>query len=162
MRQPRLGQLQEITRNMCKFEKDGFPGSQPVSMDMKNLQMLSEKPYRVSWKADGTRYMMLIKQKDEIYFFDRDNSCFQVSGIRFPCRDDLNTHIYDTLVDGEMVIDKDKQTGKTTPRYLIYDVVSYNGDSYMEYEFFSETLFSRIKCIVENIIGKTKNFYLKY
>lgn len=138
---------------MCKFEKNGFPGSQPVSMDMKNIHLLSQKPYRVSWKADGTRYMMLIKQKDEIYFFDRDNSCFQASGIRFPCRDDLNTHIYDTLVDGEMVIDKDKKTGLTIPRYLIYDVVCYNGDSYMEYAFYSESLFSRMKCITENIIG---------
>lgn len=138
---------------MCSFEKSGFPGSQPVSMDMKNLELLSKKPYRVSWKADGTRYMMLIKQTNEIYFFDRDNSCFQVSGMRFPCRDDLNTHIYDTLVDGEMVIDTDKRTGLTTPRYLIYDVIYYNGDSYIEFEFFSEQLFSRLKCISENIIG---------
>lgn len=33
----------------------GFPGSQPVSMDNSNLQMLKHKPYKVSWKADGTR-----------------------------------------------------------------------------------------------------------
>ena len=35
--------------------RSGFPGSQPVSMDRKNLQLLKRKPYRVSWKADGTR-----------------------------------------------------------------------------------------------------------
>ncbi|XP_055325862.1 mRNA-capping enzyme-like [Sitodiplosis mosellana] len=52
-----------------------------------------------------------------------------------------------------MVIDKDKKTGLTIPRYLIYDVVCYNGDSYIEYAFFSETLFSRLKCITENIIA---------
>ena len=33
----------------------GFPGSQPVSMDVQNIRLLHEKPYRVSWKADGTR-----------------------------------------------------------------------------------------------------------
>jgi hypothetical protein len=33
----------------------GFPGCQPVSMDTNNIKLLSEKPYRVSWKADGTR-----------------------------------------------------------------------------------------------------------
>jgi hypothetical protein len=32
-----------------------FPGSQPVSMGINNIKLLGEKPYRVSWKADGTR-----------------------------------------------------------------------------------------------------------
>lgn len=154
--QPRLGNLQETIQKMCKFDGNGFPGSQPVSMDMKNIQKLAEKAYRVSWKADGTRYMMLILKENEVYFFDRDNSCFQVSGIRFPCRDDLNTHIYDTLIDGEMVIDK--VNGQSIPRYLVYDVVYYNGTSYMEYEFYSEPLFSRLKCIKENIIGMNTFF----
>lgn len=136
---------------MCKFESSGFPGSQPVSMDMTNIRLLTEKPYRVSWKADGTRYMMLILKKEEIYFFDRDNSCFQVTGMQFPHRDDLTTHIYDTLIDGEMVIDMDK--GQRIPRYLVYDIVCYNGTSYMENEFYSEEIYSRLKCIKENIIG---------
>lgn len=85
---------------MCKFEKHGFPGSQPVSMDMKNIALLQERAYRVSWKADGTRYMMFIHKENGVYFFDRDNSCFQVSGMRFPCRENFNTHLYDTLIDG--------------------------------------------------------------
>ncbi|XP_031639338.1 mRNA-capping enzyme-like [Contarinia nasturtii] len=148
--QPRLGELQETIRKMCNFERNGFPGSQPVSMDIQNLQLLSTKPYRVSWKADGTRYMMLIRKKDEIYFFDRNNACFQVFGIQFPCWEDLNTHIYDTLIDGEMVIDKVE--GQSFPQYLVYDVVCYNGNSYMEYEFYSEELFSREQCIKEYII----------
>ena len=33
----------------------GFPGAQPVSMDLQNIRFINEKPYRVSWKADGTR-----------------------------------------------------------------------------------------------------------
>ena len=35
----------------------GFPGSQPVSMDVQNIKLLHEKPYRVSWKADGVRWV---------------------------------------------------------------------------------------------------------
>lgn len=35
--------------------RSGFAGSQPVSMDVQNIGMLHEKPYRLSWKADGTR-----------------------------------------------------------------------------------------------------------
>lgn len=35
--------------------RSGFPGSQPVSMDIHNMKLLRTKPYRVTWKADGTR-----------------------------------------------------------------------------------------------------------
>ena len=38
------------------FLRAHFPGAQPVSMDVQNIQLLHQKPYRVSWKADGTRY----------------------------------------------------------------------------------------------------------
>lgn len=35
--------------------RQGFPGSQPVSMDITNYMTIVQSPYRVSWKADGTR-----------------------------------------------------------------------------------------------------------
>ena len=38
--------------------RSGFAGSQPVSMDVQNIGLLNEKPYRVSWKADGTRFVV--------------------------------------------------------------------------------------------------------
>lgn len=44
--------------------------------------------------------MMLILKEGEIYFFDRDHSCFKVSDLRFPQRKDLSNHIKDTLLDG--------------------------------------------------------------
>lgn len=53
--QPRLGELQQKVQDMCGWKKSGFPGSQPVSMDRTNIKRLHEIPYRVSWKADGTR-----------------------------------------------------------------------------------------------------------
>lgn len=43
---------------------------------------------------------MLILKKGEIYFFDRDNSCFQVNGLNFLNPKDFNKHISNTLVDG--------------------------------------------------------------
>lgn len=51
-----------------------------------------------------------------------------------------------------MVIDK--VDGLSLPRFLVYDIVSYNGTNYMENEFHSETLYSRMQCIRENIVGK--------
>lgn len=98
--------LQRKVQELCHFESRGFPGSQPVSMSNENLSFISERPYRVSWKADGTRYMMLINNENEIYLFDRDNTVFQiVDGCpKFPRRKKPNEHLKDTLLDGEMVI----------------------------------------------------------
>lgn len=37
--------------------RSGFPGAQPVSMDRQNINFLEHNPYKVSWKADGTRWV---------------------------------------------------------------------------------------------------------
>ncbi|XP_055628803.1 mRNA-capping enzyme [Toxorhynchites rutilus septentrionalis] len=134
----RLGQLQQLAQDMCGWESAGFPGSQPVSMDNTNLSLLQEKPYRVSWKADGTRYMMLIVKKDEVYFLDRDNSCFAVSGISFPHYTNLHNHITNTLLDGEMVIDK--VGGVNRPRYLAYDIIRYDNQDVSQKPFYPNRL----------------------
>lgn len=107
------------------FFRSGFPGSQPVSMDMKNLVKLSEKPYSVSWKADGTRYLMYIKGAGEVYCIDRDNCVFKINNLTFPFRKNLYVHMKDTLLDGEMVIDT--VNGMKIPRFLVYDIICIMG-----------------------------------
>ncbi len=47
-----------------------FPGSQPISLDRQNLSLLKQERYAVTWKADGTRYMLLIL-KWGTYLVDR-------------------------------------------------------------------------------------------
>lgn len=128
-----VNSLQQVVQDMCEWKKGGFPGAQPVSMDRQNIKMLHTKPYKVSWKADGTRYMMLIHKQNEIYFFDRDNSCFRVDGLSFPLGKDLTKHIKNTLLDGEMVIDKVQ--GKDVPRYLVYDIITYEGTDFSKKSF---------------------------
>ncbi|KAM7348245.1 RNA guanylyltransferase and 5'-phosphatase mRNA capping enzyme [Cochliomyia hominivorax] len=144
--QPRLGELQQKVQDMCGWNKSGFPGSQPVSMDRSNIKRLHEIPYRVSWKADGTRYMMLINKRDEIYFFDRNHSCFQVENLTFVKSSNLNEHLEDTLIDGEMVLDKYK--GEITPRYLIYDIIKISNNDIGKEPFFP----NRLKCIKKELI----------
>lgn len=61
---------------------------------------LAQMPYKVSWKADGTRYMMLIDGRDQIFFIDRDNCVFRVENMTFLHRKMPNKHISDTLLDG--------------------------------------------------------------
>lgn len=118
----KLSGIQRRVQDICGWKSNGFPGSQPVSMDEENISLLHEKPYMVSWKADGTRleenifdilkgnfetyqlylfrYMMMIQADGEIYFIDRDNSVFQANGLTFPHPRDISKTIKDTLLDG--------------------------------------------------------------
>ncbi|XP_039059115.1 mRNA-capping enzyme-like isoform X2 [Hibiscus syriacus] len=61
-----------------------FPGSHPVSLNRDNLQLLRQRYYYATWKADGTRYMMLITV-DGCYLIDRSFNFRRVQ-MRFPCR----------------------------------------------------------------------------
>lgn len=154
LEQPRLSELQGKVQDMCHWSMQGFPGCQPVSMDRKNIINLHTKPYKVSWKADGTRYMMLINDKNEIYFFDRNFSCFQVDNTSFPRKTNLHEHLKDTLLDGEMVIDEFK--GHRFPRYLAYDIIYYDG-----IEMIEKTFDERLKCIFENVVGPRNEAFSK-
>ncbi|KAH8416367.1 hypothetical protein KR222_000734 [Zaprionus bogoriensis] len=145
--QPRLQGLQHKVQDWCNWQKSGFPGAQPVSMDRHNIKRLSEIPYRVSWKADGTRYMMLIDGRDEIYFFDRNHSCFQVENVTFVLGKNLHEHLDGTLLDGEMVLDKIGET--VTPRFLVYDIVRLAGRDVREEAFFPH----RLEYIKNDVIG---------
>lgn len=126
---------------------DPFPGSQPVAMTFKNLAYLKKCPYKVSWIPNGTRYMMLIKDRDHIFFFDRKSDFFKVEKVSFPRRGKLNELLTDTLLDGEMVIDDDGKGGKMA-RYLIHDIVSYPGTQVALCDFDR-----RMQCIKNEIIG---------
>lgn len=140
-----LQDVQTKCQEMCGWKGTGFPGSQPVSMDLNNIRLLQAKRYKVSWKADGTRYMMLIEDKDKIYFIDRDNCVFQVHGFVFPRRKEPDLHLYDTLLDGEMIIDKVE--GKDIPRYLAYDIIKF-----MNMDVGQTDFSRRMYCINKEII----------
>ena len=42
-------------QNICAWNKSGFPGSQSISLNIENISLLKQKPYRVSWTTNGTR-----------------------------------------------------------------------------------------------------------
>ncbi|XP_051951188.1 mRNA-capping enzyme [Xyrauchen texanus] len=146
MSQPKLGKIQRKCQEFSEWERSGFPGAQPVSMDRRNIRLLEQKVYKVSWKADGTRYMMLIDGKNEVYMIDRDNSVFHIENLEFPFRKDLRVHLSNTLLDGEMIIDK--VNGQPVPRYLIYDIIKFNGQPVGQCDFDR-----RLLCIVKEIIS---------
>ena len=125
------GQAREI-RNvvlwLCGQEGSRFPGSQPVSLARDNMNELARREYHVTWKADGTRYMLLC-MRDGAYLVDRKFATRRVS-VRFPAP--LKTHGVAThnatLLDGEMVVD-DLPDGTQRRRFLVYDCVASLGES---------------------------------
>lgn len=93
-------ELQGIVLKMCEWNGRNFPGSQPVSLDMENISNLTTRNYGVTWKADGQRYLMLIKGPNEIFMFDRDFAVYRVNNMTFPKRKALDQHLTNTLLDG--------------------------------------------------------------
>lgn len=113
-----------------------FPGSQPVSLDSEHLQLLRQRYYYATWKADGTRYMMLIT-RDGCYLIDRKFNFRRVQ-LRFPKRGvppgSFESH-HLTLLDGEMIIDTVPETGEQKRRYLVYDLMMLNQQSQIKLPF---------------------------
>ncbi|PKA55989.1 mRNA-capping enzyme [Apostasia shenzhenica] len=111
-----------------------FPGSHPVSLNRDNLQLLRQRYYYATWKADGTRYMMLITLHG-CYLIDR-NFCFRRVQLRFPSKFENEGHFFHhyTLIDGEMIIDTVPDIGLKR-RYLAYDLVALNNQSIVKLPF---------------------------
>ncbi|ESO07460.1 hypothetical protein HELRODRAFT_92373 [Helobdella robusta] len=138
--------VQEIVRCMFKMQQRFFPGAHPVSMDQRNIAFLTERPYKVSWKADGVRYLMLIENKDNVFMINRDNTVFKVvQKLTFKKRKELKTDLPNTLLDGEMVLDH--VGDRTLPRYLVYDIIKLDGHDVGDWNFEL-----RMMCILKDII----------
>lgn len=123
---------QKMCQTMCKFRKNGFPGAQPVSLSHQNINLIQKEEYMVSWKADGSRYMLLIMNADEMYFFDRDHRVFQLFNVKF-LKKSNNEPLTETLLDGELVVDVVKEV--KYPRFLIYDIVYVEGEDVSQHNF---------------------------
>ncbi|XP_020576063.1 mRNA-capping enzyme-like isoform X4 [Phalaenopsis equestris] len=128
-----------------------FPGSHPVSLNRDNLQLLRQRYYYATWKADGTRYMMLIALHG-CYLIDR-NFCFRRVQLRFPLKVEIEGCLFHhyTLIDGEMIIDAVPDIGLKR-RYLAYDLIALNNQSVIKLPF-SE----RWKLLEEEVIRPRNN-----
>ncbi|GIM08149.1 hypothetical protein Vretimale_12219 [Volvox reticuliferus] len=132
--------LRSVVVNSGKLR---FPGMQPVSLSIDRLGDLAAFRYHVTWKADGTRYMMFIAPLGT-YLMDRSFNVVRcqmrfMNGVRgrlapgekhnYPVRKPLTL----TVLDGEMVLDVDP-TGTQPPRlrYLIYDLCMINNEPLIE------------------------------
>ncbi|CAL2030748.1 unnamed protein product [Caenorhabditis brenneri] len=136
--------LQAKIQELCKYNKQGFPGLQPVSLSRDNIKLFEEESYMVSWKADGMRYIVYIND-GEVYAFDRDNEVFEIPNLDFVGNDNLP--LDGTLVDTEVIIDE--VNGVKLPRMLIYDIMRHKGVNIMK-----EPFIKRFEIIQKEIIDK--------
>eukprot|EP00884_Botryococcus_braunii_P019053 jgi/Botrbrau1/5831/Bobra.0366s0013.1 len=114
-----------------------FPGSQPVSLSRDNMDLLDKRRYWVTWKADGTRYLLYIMPYGT-FLVDRSFNVRRVQ-MRFPLHDKFTVDTSNrphpgrmchdnTVLDGEMVVDDNIETGLKTRRFLAYDLIMLNGN----------------------------------
>lgn len=139
-----LEQIRLECRSLCEWERETFPGSQPVSLTRKNLDSLTRIPYVVCEKSDGERHMLLIFRR-EVFIIDRMFNVYRVS-MSFP---DME---HTTLLDGELIIDsKSQQPDSRAVRYLVYDAIQVKGRSVAK-----ETLLHRLKAAYVDLIWPRK------
>ncbi len=122
-----------------------FRGSQPVSMTRQNARFIVDKPYAVTYKSDGTRYLMLVHGPDKVYLIDRGNFVYKVDMLQFPTAGWLQAavqakrngdqptdfmtepgaHLVNTLLDGELVAFDN--TPDRPYKFLVYDALTIQG-----------------------------------
>lgn len=80
--------------------------------------------------------------KEGVYLISRDLSVSKIE-LRFPCKKEMHRTLCDTLLDGILVEDRDKD--EVVPRYLAFDIVTIE----------VEILFPTVAVEFNNHVGKT-------
>ncbi|KAI8376276.1 mRNA capping enzyme, catalytic domain-containing protein [Radiomyces spectabilis] len=119
--------LHNKVKSIFGIHHDGFPGSQPVTFDAKHLRDLEREDYFVCEKNDGERYLLFFVHSPKgpaAFLFDRNRIWYYVPNLVFPLRGREKEYLKDTLMDGELVMDKDND--QTSWRFLVFDLMAIN------------------------------------
>lgn len=145
-------EVRNIVLYLCGQDGSRFPGSQPVSLARDNMDVIKNQQYHVTWKADGTRYMLLLLM-DGCYLIDRKFAVRRVQ-MRFPAPLKMGVVVHHaTLLDGEMVVD-DLAPGKQRRRFLAYDLMAL-----FKERLFNKPFVERISLINSHVI-QPRNLFL--
>ncbi|KAF8319291.1 mRNA capping enzyme, alpha subunit [Clavulina sp. PMI_390] len=134
--------LREKVAIMCGMERWRFPGSQPVSFRKRDVERLHREDYWVCEKSDGIRVIMLIlpvMDGQEVYLIDRTENFRNITGLYFPHFRNKAHPLGDTLLDGELVLDKDPRGGPDILKLYVFDCMVCDGQNIMEKTLSSRT-----------------------
>ncbi|PPQ75432.1 hypothetical protein CVT26_015354 [Gymnopilus dilepis] len=118
-------------------EKQVFPGSQPVSFGVHDLEKLETRDFWVCEKSDGVRVLLLVAtdlntNAQSTFIIDRHNTYREVEGIFFPHHEDPRMPLRNSLIDGELVIDVDPRTRQEKLRFLAFDCLVIDDQNVMQ------------------------------
>ena len=120
------------------------------------MSKLTSPSFYVCEKSDGFRYLLYLTQDDQggeiHYLIDRKNDYWFIpqGGLHFPIPRDVEGFHINTLIDGELVLDK-LADGTTQPKYLVFDCMVLDGNSLM-----NRTLDKRLAYFKERIFDPYK------
>jgi len=111
--------------NLLGRNNPSFPGAQPVSFTRRHLEELTRQDYYVCEKSDGFRYLLYLTvdgNEECHYLIDRRNNYWYIpkGALHFPIPRNVEAFHRDTLIDGELVMDK-LPNGHIQPKYLVFD-----------------------------------------
>ncbi|CAD6983191.1 unnamed protein product [Tilletia controversa] len=127
--------LRAQVAQMCNLPKTHhrFVGAQPVSFEKASLDLLRSEDYWVCEKSDGQRVLVLVTvneqmKRQEVFLIDRKNDFRFIDNLKFPSHkpDELHTHC---LLDAELVLDLDSNTGKHHLVLLLFDCIVLDGEN---------------------------------
>ncbi|KAF9954577.1 Dcp1p-Dcp2p decapping enzyme complex alpha subunit [Mortierella alpina] len=143
--------LRERICRVIGINGNRFIGAQPVSFTRDTLRELQSENYFVSEKSDGVRVLLYCvlheNGQQQVFLIDRKNKFSYVPQLRFPVAKELNVFHNDTIVDGELVADREPN-GQYVIRYLAFDLLAYRGQSIV-----SKPLTSRLARLQCEFIG---------
>ena len=149
---------QDVARLLGR-EKPNFPGAQPVSFAARHILELQKQDYYVCEKSDGIRCLLFLTNDgaDELtYLIDRKNDYYYVKGLHFPLPDSEQLFHTGTLVDGELVNDR-QPNGEMQMKYLVFDCMMLDNSSLMH-----RTLDKRLAYFKDKVYNPYQTLYTKY
>ncbi|KAI8905714.1 mRNA capping enzyme, catalytic domain-containing protein [Powellomyces hirtus] len=124
----KLHGLRTTVSRLLGSKSTGFAGAQPISFSAQHLEELKNENYFVSEKADGIRCLMFTttdsQGRGETYLIDRHNDYYQLD-FGLPMERSRQFH-YDTLMDGELVLDI-YDDGRKLLWFLLFDCMAVDG-----------------------------------
>ena len=154
-----LHTLRQDVAHLLGREKPNFPGAQPVSFAARHLLELQKQDYYVCEKSDGIRCLMFLTNdgpNEVTYLIDRKNDYYYVRGLHFPLPDSEQLFHTGTLVDGELVNDR-QPNGEMQMKYLVFDCLMLDNSSLMH-----RTLDKRLAYFRDKVYNPYQSLYLKY
>ena len=155
-----LRMLQREVAALLSRDSLRFPGAQPVSFAARHLHELKQQDYYVCEKSDGIRCLMYLTQEDNgrelTYLIDRKNDYYWVENLHFPLPDSEQAFHINTLIDGELVNDREPD-GSTQLRYLVFDCLTLDGGPLLH-----RTLDKRLAYYRDKVFEPYRNLYIKY